>query len=110
MTDIRAKLADALRKHVEVHDRFTQRHVCTCDNWTEDSFDDAFGHQTHAAHLADVLLALEGVAVVDMDSGTEVLDRAAQAIWRNGQPSPWDELKFRRMARAALLAATEVER
>lgn len=63
MSDIRARLADALREHL----------TCDCGQWAEDLGDTC-------EHLAVVLLSLPGVAVVDAemlrDAG-EFIDREA---------------------------------
>lgn len=109
MTTVRDQLAAALRGHAEVYDRFTERRVCTCDNWTEESFDGAFGHQTHAAHLADVLLALPDIAIVELVDPDTIEGWSLRYL---GLP-PRDSDDFATEARilaAALLAAAEVER
>lgn len=70
-----------------------------------DTLHDNGCHRDDAAELADALLAVPGIVIVDTEDGSEVLEKAARAIWREAQPMPWQELRFRKMARAALLAA-----
>jgi hypothetical protein len=58
MTDIRTRLADALKEH-----RSISRHTgvyCTCDGWKWSPQVDWF------QHLADVLLSLPGIAIVEL--------------------------------------------
>lgn len=93
MTDIRTRLADALASELEIR-RGTV--------------------QTWGAHIADVLLSLPGIAIID----TTKIDRIAAAIAGNWPDTyakswPWDDIPehaqeaYRDRARAAILAATE---
>jgi hypothetical protein len=90
MTDIRDRLADALRE--ELHAR-----------------DDGFG--VHSAwisdHLVPLLLSLPGIAIVDTNTDIEwVADQMAKAddiIY--GLLTPDEAEYYQRLARAALLAA-----
>lgn len=104
MTDIRTRLADALR-----------------DQWTPSTViygtDEpaGFNSPNHwAHHVADVLLSLPGIAIID----TTKIDRIAAAIAGNWPDTyakswPWDDIPehaqeaYRDRARAAILAATE---
>lgn len=94
MTDVRSRLADAL---AECFDR---------NNITVGT--------AHPALVADVLLSLPGIAIVD----TTKIDRIAAAIAGNWPDTyakswPWDDIPehaqeaYRDRARAAILAATE---
>jgi hypothetical protein len=94
MTDIRARLAEAIR---DAHYRI----VGGSSDVRVDPGD----------VLADVLLSLPGIAIVDTDA-TETVAKAIFANRRHHEPvHAWDDLypdemdSYRNMARAALLAA-----
>lgn len=52
MTDIQRRIADILTEHAEVFDRFTQRHVCTCEKWASSDMP-----AEHESHVAGVLVS-----------------------------------------------------
>lgn len=54
---IEDRIAAVIDRHREAFDRDAYRSECSCGNWTEESFDDAGGHLTHAGHVASVLVA-----------------------------------------------------
>jgi hypothetical protein len=58
---IEERIAAVIEKHAGVWDRITQRDLCTCDGWNENDFDDAFGYQTHASHVAAMIVAELGL-------------------------------------------------
>lgn len=110
MTEVRARIAEALREHRETWDLFTQRYVCTCDRWNDDE------PTRFWEHLTSVLLALDGIAVVALPEpdpeGRDWMVGKSSCVWvgRNGKvrlginahrPSDARELA------AALLAAAD---
>lgn len=53
MHDAQKLFAEVHRQHAEVYCRFTQRHVCTCEQWDDTS---SIDHSEHfAAELDDAL-------------------------------------------------------
>jgi hypothetical protein len=102
MSDLRARIADALHHELDEHDY-------------EDD-DEKRGQVAH--HFADVLLSLPGIAVVDPND-PETIDRDVghKAIWRRERHFKYDSEgnaivvdvveRHRNMARAALLAAAD---
>jgi hypothetical protein len=95
MTDIRARLADALREHPYALGQ--QRCLCGVPCWQD----------THREHVADVLLSLSGIAIVDTaDEAT--IDRVGEAIWEASVEPP-DIPDHRAIARAALAAAVQAQ-
>lgn len=96
MSDIRARLADALREHLlGLHPR---NHV-TADG----SHAYLCSPQLNFDILADVLLSAPGIAIVDTNDEATI-DRVAEAIWELSVDPP-DIPAYRDMACAALLAA-----
>lgn len=61
MTGIQERIGAVIERHQEAFSRETDRRECSCGNWTEESFDEAGGHLTHAGHVADVLVAELGL-------------------------------------------------
>jgi hypothetical protein len=71
MSDIHQRLVDALREHFSLGSR--EEWVCG------GCYSDYHNARFHDQHLADVLLSLPGIAIVDADEYKQLLELVASA-------------------------------